>query len=68
MLTDEQLGKYAEVLLWGLKKARKGRFRKNDVILVQYDPAAVRLAEIIYDRILDAGMNPVQRMGLTVGI
>ena len=68
MLTDEQLGKYAEVLLWGLKTARKGRFRKNDVILVQYDPAAVRLAEILYERILDAGMNPVQRMGLTVGM
>jgi aminopeptidase len=68
MLTDEQLGKYAEVLLWGLQKARKGRFRKNDVILVQYEPAAVKLAEVLYARILDAGMNPVQRMALTVGM
>ena len=68
MLTDDQLGKYAEVLLWGLKTARKGRFRKNDVILVQYEPAAVKLAEILYARILDAGMHPVQRMGLTVGM
>lgn len=68
MLTDQQLEKYAEVLLWGLKTARKGKFRKNDVILVQYDPAAVKLAEILYARILDGGMNPVQRVGLTFGM
>jgi aminopeptidase len=68
MLTDGQLEKYAEVLLWGLKKARKGTFRKNDLILIQYEPAAVKLAEILYGRILDAGMNPVQRMGLTFGM
>jgi len=65
MLTDEQLGKYADVLLWGIKTARKEKFRKNDVILVQYDPAAVNLAEMLYKKILDAGMNPLQRMGLT---
>jgi aminopeptidase len=68
MLTDEQLGKYAEVLLWGLKTARKEKFKKNDVILVQYDPAAVKLAEILYERIIDSGMHPVQRMGLTVAM
>ncbi|MBA4397070.1 MAG: aminopeptidase [Syntrophus sp. (in: bacteria)] len=68
MLTDEQLEKYADVLLWGLKTARKGKFRKNDVILVQYDPAAVKLAEILYGRILDGGMFPVQRVGLTFGM
>jgi aminopeptidase len=68
MLTDEQLEKYAEVLLWGLNTARKGTFRKNDLILIQYEPAAVKLAEILYGRILDAGMNPVQRVGLTFGM
>jgi len=68
MLTNEQLEKYADVLLWGLKAARKGKFRKNDVVLVQYDPAAIGLAEILYKRILDAGMHPVQRMGLTCGM
>ncbi len=68
MLTEAQLGKYAEVLLWGLKTARKGKFKKNDVILVQYEQAAVRLAEILYERILEAGMNPVQRAGLTIGM
>ena len=68
MLTDEQLGKYADVLLWGLKKARKQKFKKNDVILVQYDPAALKLAAILYERIIDEGMNPVQRMGLTTAM
>jgi aminopeptidase len=68
MLTDEQLGKYAEVLLWGLKKARKEKFKKNDVIMVQYDPAAIKLAENLYEMIIDGGMHPVQRMGLTVAM
>jgi aminopeptidase len=65
VLTEEELKKYADVLLWGLKTARKERFRKNDAILLQYDPPALRLAEILYARLLDMGMNPIQRMGLT---
>ncbi|MBA4395503.1 MAG: aminopeptidase, partial [Desulfobacca sp.] len=68
MLTDDQLNKYAEVLFWGLKTARKGRFKKNDIILIQYDPAAVKLAERLYARILDRGLHPVQRQGLTWGM
>ena len=68
MLTDDQLHQYAEVLFWGLKTARKDRFKKQDLILIQYDPAAVKLAEILYAGILDRGMNPVQRMGLTQGM
>ncbi len=62
MLTDRQIGKYADVLLWGLRTARKQRFRKGDIVTIQYDPAAIRLAEELYDRVLDAGMNPIQRM------
>ncbi len=34
-------------------------------VLVQYDPAALRLAEILYDKILDMEINPLQRMGHT---
>jgi aminopeptidase len=62
MFTDEQLDKYADVLLWGLKTARKGRFKKGDIILIQYERPAFRLAEILYGKILDMGMNPVQRI------
>jgi aminopeptidase len=68
MLTGTHLDKYADILLWGLTTARKGRFRKNDVILVQYDPAAVKLAEILYGKILDQGMHPLQRMIATCGM
>ena len=65
MLTEIQLQKYADVLLWGLKTARTGKFKKNDIILIQFDPPALKLAEILYSKILDMGMYPVSRMGLT---
>jgi aminopeptidase len=68
MLTEIQLQKYADVLLWGLKTARTGKFKKNDLILIQYDPPALKLAEILYSKILDLGMYPVSRMGLTFGM
>ena len=68
MLNERYLERYADVLLWGLKTARQGRFRKGNVILIQYDRAALRLAEILYQKIIAAGMNPLQRMGLTVNM
>lgn len=68
MLTDQELQKYADVLLWGLKTARKGVVRKKDVVLLQYDLPALKLAEILYDRIVVMGMHPVQRMSLTSGM
>ena len=66
MMTDAELNRYADVLIWALKTARKNPFKKQDTILLQYDPAALRLAEILYDKILDMEINPVQRMGHTV--
>jgi aminopeptidase len=68
MLSDTQLKKYAEVLFWGLTTARKEPFKKKDIILIQYEPPALRLAEILYAGILERGFNPVQRMGLTWGM
>ena len=68
MLTDEQLDKYAEVLFWGLKTARKNRFQKKDLILIQYDPPALKLAEILYAKVLERGLHPIQRMGVTWGM
>lgn len=65
MFDKEILEKYADVLLWGLSTARKGIFKKGDVILIQYDPAALGLAETIYRKVLERGMYPLQRMGLT---
>ncbi len=65
MLTEKQLEKYADVLIWGLKTARTGKYRKGNIILIRYDMPAIRLAEILYSKILNMGMHPVIRMGLT---
>ena len=64
-LTEKHLARYADVLLWGLKTARTKKYRKNDIVLIRFDPAAVRLAEILQARILDMGMHAIPRMGLT---
>ncbi len=65
MLTETQLERYADVLLWALKTARSGRYYKGHVILIRYDRAATRLAEIIFRRIIDRGMHPIQRATAT---
>jgi aminopeptidase len=65
MLTRSQLDKYAEVLVWGLKTARRAKFKKNDVVVIRYDLAATTMAERLQSKILDMGMNPVMRMTLT---
>jgi len=65
MLTETQLKKYAEVLLWGLQTARSGRFKRDDIVLVRFNMGAVRLAEILNERILEKGWNPILRMSPT---
>ena len=65
MLTQKRLDKYADVLLWGLKTARKRPYKKNDIILIRYDMAAIKMAELLQSKLLDMGMHPVLRMGLT---
>ncbi|MBW1741927.1 MAG: aminopeptidase [Deltaproteobacteria bacterium] len=65
MLTNVQLEKYADVLLWGLTTARSGRFRKNDIVLIRGDLGAVKLIHRLQAKILDMGMHPVVRLGLT---
>jgi aminopeptidase len=68
MFSNAQLERYADVLLWGLKTARTGRFRKGDIILIRYHLPAVRLAEILYKRVIEAGMHPVIRAEITPGM
>lgn len=65
MLTENQLDKYADVLLWGLKTSRTSRFYKNDIVMIRFDIRTIRLCEILYAKLLDMGMNPVPRMNLT---
>ncbi len=65
MLTAEELEKYAEVMLWGLTTARKEKFKKGDIVLLQYDLPALGLVEALYGKLLDRGMHVLQRLGLT---
>ena len=62
MLTERHWKRYAEVLIWGLKTSRRKRLRKNDIFLIRYHPPALRLAEVLYDRLLAMGMHPVPRL------
>ena len=68
MFTAQNLEKYADVLLWGLATARKAALKKNEIVLLQYDQAALGLAEILYARLMDRGIHPVQRMIATFGM
>jgi aminopeptidase len=62
MLTEQQLNNYADVLLWGMKTARSEPFQAGDAVLVRYDLPARRLTEILFERLLDMGVHPVQRI------
>lgn len=55
MLTEKQLKRYADVLLWGLQAAKSRRIAGNDIVLVRFDLAALRLAEILNAKLLEAG-------------
>jgi len=65
MLSEKNLEHYADVLLWALATAKKSALKKNDIVLIQYDRPALALAEILYDRLMDRGVHPVQRMAAT---
>ena len=65
MLTKKQMDMYADVLLWGLKKARTETFKKGDVVMVQFDFPAVELAEFLHGKLLDMGVHVVMRSGKT---
>ena len=68
MLTEKNLEKYADVLLWGLQTAKKTALKKKEIVLIQYDQPALRLAEMLFGRLLDMGIHPVQRMVATFGM
>ncbi len=68
MLSEKHLEKYADVLLWALATAKKQSLKKNDIVLIQYDLPALKLTEILYDRLLGLGVHPVQRMVVTCGM
>jgi aminopeptidase len=68
VLTEKQLVRYADVLIWGLKTARTGRTVKNDLVLIRFDLPAVRLAEVLYAKLLKLGFYPLVRLNHTTSM
>ncbi|NNF99836.1 MAG: aminopeptidase [Desulfobacteraceae bacterium] len=62
MLNDRYLSRYADVLIWGLKTARKERYKKGDIILVRFNLPAIQLAQIIDAKLLKLGMHTIVRL------
>lgn len=65
MFNATELEKYAEVLVWAMKTARRGSFKKGDIVLLRFDPPALPLAETLYGLLHDQGYNPVARQNLS---
>ncbi len=62
MFTNQQLERYADVLLWGMQKARTKSFKKGDIVLVRFNQRAIKLAELVQIRLIDRGLQTMQRM------
>lgn len=56
VLSDKQLEKYADALIWGLTTARKG-FKKYDTVLVRCDLEGRELGEIVHRKLVQRGYN-----------
>ncbi|CCO25148.1 aminopeptidase [Maridesulfovibrio hydrothermalis] len=65
MLTTQQLDKYVDALWWGLTTARTKPYEKGDLIMIRYEVEALPLAEAVFKRLIDEGLNPVPRLSLT---
>ncbi len=54
--------KYADVMIYALKSARKGgKFKPGENILLSFDYPALNLAEAIYQKLIEQGFNVVAR-------
>ncbi|MDD5475767.1 MAG: aminopeptidase [Syntrophales bacterium] len=60
--TTDVMGKYADVLIWAMQKARARKFKSGDIILIRFDNPSLALAEILFERLIDRRMRVVCRM------
>jgi aminopeptidase len=65
MLSESMLERYAEVMIWGLTTARKKKYRKGEIVRVYFDLSAIGLAEILQKKLIEMGIHPVLRSGMT---
>ena len=68
VFTSKQIAKYAEVLLWGLSTSRTTPLARHDNVLVQFDLTAVRLAEVLFAKLMDQGLNVIARLTSTASM
>jgi len=60
MLNNEQIEKYADVMIWGMeteRRCRSGRFKKGNIVQIRFDIAAIKLAEAIHRKLTERGIN-----------
>ncbi len=62
MLSQENLQKYADIMLWGIQTARKKKYLPGEIVLLRYDLAARDLVQILFEKVLRKGLHPVQRI------
>jgi aminopeptidase len=60
LFSREELERYADVLLWAAELSRGKPFKGSETVLIEYDRLARDLAEVLYLRILERGLVPVQ--------
>lgn len=65
MLTGTQLKRYAEVLVWGFRRARRKALKRGGVVRIMYELPGLSLAEAVYEKCVAAGFNPVVRAAET---
>ncbi|WP_051295148.1 aminopeptidase [Maridesulfovibrio bastinii] len=67
-ISSDDLTNYAEILLWAVRHNRKTPLKNKDIIIIKYDSAAERLAEILYAQLIDAHLHPVLEAVLTTNM
>lgn len=62
MFDSKKLDKYADVILWALKTARKNKFKKYDNVLVNFEKDALPLAELVHEKLVSEKINTTVNM------
>ncbi|MBT7283625.1 MAG: aminopeptidase, partial [Elusimicrobiaceae bacterium] len=62
MFDEKKLHKYADVIIWALKLARKNKFKKHDTVLVNFEKDALLLAEIVHEKLAKEKIHTIISM------
>ena len=60
-MNDTLLGKYADVLLWGLTTAHQKKYKPYETIMLRWEAAARPLAEKVYEKLIQRKLNVISR-------